>query len=91
MTGAKRGDHEPVVDELVKLDFEVDPEATLSELRHGPRDPTIRFEHGVVSRALRTAAGPATTRLARPRDARTHAARAARAGRAAPLLLSSSR
>jgi 3-methyladenine DNA glycosylase/8-oxoguanine DNA glycosylase len=68
MTIARSEDHAPIVDEFVELDFEVDPEATLSELRHGPRDPTIRFEHGVVWRASRTAEGPATTRLARARE-----------------------
>lgn len=47
------------------LDFEVDPGLTLGELRHGPRDPTIRFEHGVVWRASRTSAGPATVRISR--------------------------
>lgn len=52
------------VDELIRLDFEVDPLLTLDELRHGRRDPTIRFEGSVVWRALRTPAGPATTRLA---------------------------
>jgi 3-methyladenine DNA glycosylase/8-oxoguanine DNA glycosylase len=55
----------PAVDELLRLDFEVDPVATLGELRHGPRDPTIRFEQGVVWRASWTAAGPATTRISR--------------------------
>jgi 3-methyladenine DNA glycosylase/8-oxoguanine DNA glycosylase len=54
----------PVVDRLVRLDFEVDPVLTLGPLRHGPDDPTIRFEAGVVWRATRTAAGPATLRLA---------------------------
>ena len=55
----------PDVDELVRLDFEVDPLLTLGELRHGAGDPTIRFERGVVWRASRTPAGPATTRIAR--------------------------
>lgn len=54
----------PDVDEIVRLDFEVDPALTLAELGKGPRDPTIRFERGVVWRALRTSEGPATTRLA---------------------------
>jgi 3-methyladenine DNA glycosylase/8-oxoguanine DNA glycosylase len=53
----------PAVDELLRLDFEVDPVATLGELRHGPRDSTIRFEQDAVWRALWTAAGPATTRI----------------------------
>lgn len=56
------------VDVIVRLDFEVDPAATLGELRHGAADPTIRFERGVVWRALRTGAGPATTRIAPARD-----------------------
>ena len=54
----------PDVDEVVRLGFEVDPVLTLGELGKGPRDPTIRFERGVVWRALRTKEGPATTRLA---------------------------
>jgi 3-methyladenine DNA glycosylase/8-oxoguanine DNA glycosylase len=54
----------PDVDELVLLDFEVDPPLTLGELRKGPRDPIVRFERGVVWRALRTTEGPATIRLA---------------------------
>lgn len=58
----------PDVDEFVRLGFEVSPTATLGELRHGQRDPTIRFEHDVVWRATRTEAGPATTRIARARD-----------------------
>ncbi len=58
----------PDLDTLVRLDFEVDPAATLGELRHGRGDPTIRFERGVVWRAARTADGPATTRIARARD-----------------------
>ncbi len=58
----------PDVDELVRLDFEVDPAATLGELRHGRGDRTIRFEQSVVWRASRTADGPATTRMARSRE-----------------------
>jgi 3-methyladenine DNA glycosylase/8-oxoguanine DNA glycosylase len=58
----------PDVDELVQLGFEVDPVLTLGELGKGPRDPTIRFERGVVWRALSTAEGPATTRLAPAAD-----------------------
>ena len=58
----------PDVDELIWLDFEVDPAATLSELRHGRGDPTVRFEGGIVWRASRTADGPATMRIARARD-----------------------
>lgn len=56
------------VDVIVRLDFEVDPAATLGELRHGAADPTIRFEHGIVWHALRTDDGPATTRIAPARD-----------------------
>jgi hypothetical protein len=67
MTDAGQGDAAAtaVVDELVRLDFEVDPVATLGELQHGRGDPTVRFENGVVWRAARTAAGPATIRLSR--------------------------
>jgi 3-methyladenine DNA glycosylase/8-oxoguanine DNA glycosylase len=54
----------PERDEIVGLEFEVDLTLTLGELGKGPRDPTIRFERGVVWRAVRTTAGPATTRLA---------------------------
>ena len=68
MTAPGNGGAAPDVDELVRLDFEVDPAATLGELRHGPGDPTIRFERGVVWRASRTSEGPATTRIARARD-----------------------
>ncbi len=53
----------PNIDEPLWLDFSVDPAATLGELRHGPRDPTIRFEAGVVWRATREVRGPATLRL----------------------------
>ena len=55
----------PDIDELVAFDFEVDPVLTLGELRHGPRDPTIRFESGAVWRVARTADGTATTRISR--------------------------
>jgi 3-methyladenine DNA glycosylase/8-oxoguanine DNA glycosylase len=58
----------PDVDEVVHLDFEVDPALTLAELGKGPRDPTIRFEREVVWRALRTEAGLATTRIAPAAD-----------------------
>lgn len=68
MTGDTHGGATPDVDEIVRLDFEVDPAATLGELRHGHGDPTIRFERGVVWRASRTADGPATTRIARARE-----------------------
>ncbi len=54
----------PDRDEVIQLDFEVDPVLTLGETRHGPRDPTIRFERGIVWRASRTSDGPATVRIA---------------------------
>jgi len=47
------------------LGFHVDAQLTLAALRHGPGDPTIRFEPGgVIWRASRPPAGPATVRLA---------------------------
>lgn len=58
----------PAIDTIVGLGFEVDPVLTLGPLRHGPRDPTIRFEGGVVWRAARTVDGPATVRLSRAGD-----------------------
>lgn len=58
----------PSVDRLLTLGFEVDVRQTLGALRHGPRDPTIRFESTVTWRATRTADGPATVRLAQTRD-----------------------
>ena len=68
MNGGDRGVARADVDEIVPLGFEVDPSATLDELRHGRGDPTIRFERGVVWRTSRTHDGPATTRIARARD-----------------------
>ena len=68
MSSRAGGENAPDVDELLRLDFEVDPAATLGELRHGRADPTIRFEGDVVWRAVRTDEGPATTRMARARD-----------------------
>jgi len=59
----------PVIDRMLELDFRVDARLTLSPLQHGPGDPTIRFERGIVWRAARTADGPATLRLAPTRDA----------------------
>ncbi|MFV2064501.1 MAG: DNA-3-methyladenine glycosylase [Chloroflexota bacterium] len=59
---------QPDVDSMVRLDFEVDIRLTLGPLRHGPRDPTIRWEGGVVWRATRTAEGAATLRIARGRE-----------------------
>ena len=67
MSSRAGGDTSPDVDELLRLDFEVDPAATLGELRHGRGDPTIRFEGDVVWRAVRMDEGPATTRNARAR------------------------
>lgn len=58
----------PDLDALVPLGFEVSATATLGELRHGPGDPTLRFEGPIVWRASRTADGPATTRLAPASD-----------------------
>ena len=68
MSGADAGSILPDVDELVQLGFEVDPLATLAEQRHGPGDPTIRFERSVVWRASHTRAGPATVRIAPARS-----------------------
>lgn len=46
------------------LGFEVDARSTLAALRHGPGDPTLRFEPGgIVWRATRTPRGAATIRL----------------------------
>jgi 3-methyladenine DNA glycosylase/8-oxoguanine DNA glycosylase len=52
------------IDQLLRLEFEVDPRLTLAELRHGPRDPSIRFEAGVIWRAGWQADRPATVRIA---------------------------
>lgn len=54
----------PDIDRLLELPFEVDPVLTLGPLRYGSRDPTMRFEGGVVWRATRTGDGPATLRVA---------------------------
>jgi 3-methyladenine DNA glycosylase/8-oxoguanine DNA glycosylase len=43
--------------------FELDPWLTLAPLRHGPGDPTIRFEPDGIWRASRTSMGPATLHL----------------------------
>jgi len=49
----------------VRLPLEVDLRLTLGPLRHGPADPTLRPDPGGAWwRATRTAAGPATLRLA---------------------------
>jgi len=66
MSSSRQGDAAEV-DELVRLDFEVDPVATMGELRRGHGDPTIRFERDVAWRASRTAEGPATIRISRAR------------------------
>jgi 3-methyladenine DNA glycosylase/8-oxoguanine DNA glycosylase len=53
------------IERRLDLGFRVDAQLTLAALRHGPGDPTIRFEPGgVVWRASLTPAGPATIRLA---------------------------
>lgn len=57
-------DIDPDIDQTLELDFQVDARLTLGPLKHGPGDPTIRFEQGVVWRATRTPNGPATLRLA---------------------------
>lgn len=54
----------PDIDTLVHLPFEVDAALTLGPLRHGPHDPTIRFEGAVAWWATHTPHGPATLRLA---------------------------
>ena len=58
----------PAVDRLTQLAFEVDPVLTMGPLEHGPRDPTLRFEAGVIWRATRTTEGAATLRLTRARN-----------------------
>lgn len=60
MIDAKGLEPEPDLDRTFELGFEVDPMLTLGPLRHGPYDPTIRFERGAVWRATRTADGPAS-------------------------------
>lgn len=42
---------------------DLDALLTLSPLRHGLGDPTIRFEGRIIWRATRTSQGPATTRI----------------------------
>jgi 3-methyladenine DNA glycosylase/8-oxoguanine DNA glycosylase len=59
---------QPTVDTIVRLPFEVDAGLTLGPLRHGPHDPTIRFEGPVAWWATRTPGGPATLRLAPGHD-----------------------
>src|SRR3990170_2538624 len=68
MVGAEGTEPAPALDRTISLGFEVDPVLTLGPLRHGPHDPTVRFERGVVWRALRTAAGPASLRLSPSRE-----------------------
>ncbi len=48
--------------------YPVDLQLTLAPLRHGSRDPTIRFAPDGVWRATRTPAGPATLHLRAVRD-----------------------
>lgn len=59
----KAAEEAPAIDTVVQLGFDVDPALTLAELRHGPRDLTIRFEQGVVWRASRQPEGSATVRV----------------------------
>jgi len=54
---------EPDLVRTIRLGFLVDPWLTLSPLRHGPADPTVRFGPRDVWRATRTSSGPATVRL----------------------------
>lgn len=64
-----RDANEPAsLDRYERLDFEVDLGLTLGPLRHGPNDPTIRFERDVVWRATRTPEGPATLRISRGKE-----------------------
>lgn len=65
--GLETGDGS-AIDRLVRLPFEVDAALTMGPLRHGPRDPTIRFEGPLAWWASRTADGPASLRLAPVRD-----------------------
>jgi 3-methyladenine DNA glycosylase/8-oxoguanine DNA glycosylase len=54
-----------MMERRLDLGFRVDAQLTLATLRHGPGDPTIRFEPGgIVWRAWRTPAGAVTVRLA---------------------------
>ena len=56
----------PDVDELVRLDFEVDPVLTLAELGKGPRDPG----EGNAARSGRENWCPGSPRHCLPVDAR---------------------
>jgi len=58
----------PAIETVLTLGFDVDPRLTLGPLRHGPRDPTIRFAQDAVWRAWRTADGPATVFVSRAGD-----------------------
>jgi 3-methyladenine DNA glycosylase/8-oxoguanine DNA glycosylase len=60
-------DEEPI-EAWLRPSHAVDLHLTLAPMRHGPGDPTIRFEPGVVWRSTRTPLGPATLRLASARD-----------------------
>ncbi|HKZ91986.1 MAG TPA: hypothetical protein VJZ50_07590 [Candidatus Limnocylindrales bacterium] len=81
----------PDIDAVVRLGFEVNVALTLGPLRHGPRDPTIRFERGGITwRATRTADGPASLRISRTSDGwqvRAWGMGAERAVEAVPRLL----
>ena len=58
-------EHPPVPDRTTtwRPPFAVDPWLTLSPLRHGSGDPTIRLERDGIWRASRTLLGPATVHL----------------------------
>jgi 3-methyladenine DNA glycosylase/8-oxoguanine DNA glycosylase len=53
----------PDVETRLRLGSRVDLRLTLAALRHGPGDPTIRFDRRGVWRATRTGGGAATLRL----------------------------
>jgi 3-methyladenine DNA glycosylase/8-oxoguanine DNA glycosylase len=57
-------DHRDVLTAAWRLAFPLDLRLTLGPLRHGPRDPTVRFVGRDAWRATRTVVGPATVRLA---------------------------
>jgi 3-methyladenine DNA glycosylase/8-oxoguanine DNA glycosylase len=54
---------EPPREHLYRPPTPVDAQATLSQLRHGLGDPTIRFDGSTIWRATRTPEGAATTRI----------------------------
>jgi 3-methyladenine DNA glycosylase/8-oxoguanine DNA glycosylase len=57
------------IDSTWRPGFELDAWLTLAPLRHGPGDPTIRFDSHSIWRATRTPEGPATVRLTPGRGA----------------------